>query len=121
MDKWEAIHSFWASFSVSAYEENSVPDLDDVIFPYITYEAVDSGFGDDVTGSASIWTRSMSWLSADTLSNTIHDRLKNGGVCIPYDGGIIWMTAGSPFAQSLGDPEDDKIKRKVLNVDYHFA
>ena len=25
------------------------------------------------------------------------------------------------FAQNLGDPDDDKIKRKVLNVVWHFA
>lgn len=121
MDKWEALHSFWSSFSIPAYEENSVPDKDDLIYPYITYEAVDSGFDSDVNASASVWSRSFSWLAADTISNTIYDRLKNGGETILYDGGMIWITAGTPFSHSMGDPEDDRIKRKLLSIDYHFA
>lgn len=121
MDKWQALFSFWSSFSIPAYEENSVPDQDDILFPYITYEAVSSGFGDDVTGSASVWSRSSSWAAADLLSDTIFDRLKHGGVTIPYDGGMIWITAGTPFSHSMGDPDDDRIKRKLLTVNYHFA
>lgn len=121
MDKWQALHSFWASFSIPAYEENSVPDLDKVIFPYITYEAINSGFDSDVTGTASVWSRSFSWMAADAIADMIYARLKDGGVTVPYDGGMIWITAGNPFAHSMGDPDDDRIKRKFLQVDYHFA
>ena len=39
MDRYEAQYAFWSSFGVPAYEQNSVPDLDDLTFPYITFEA----------------------------------------------------------------------------------
>lgn len=121
MDRFEAIHSFWSSFSVPTYEENSVPDQDKVIFPYITYEAIISSFDTDYQATASVWSRSFSWLAADTLANEIFDHLKDGGVTVPYDGGMIWITADTPFAQKMGDPEDDRIKRNRLAIVYHFC
>lgn len=119
MDRWEAQYSFWASFGVPAYEENSVPDLDEVTFPYITYQAVSSPFDGDAMINASIWTRSTSWLVADNLSDAIETRLKNGGAVVPYTGGILWYTAETPFAQNMGDPDDDRIKRKLLALILH--
>ena len=121
MDKFEAQYSFWASFGVPAYEENSVPDLDNVTFPYITYQAVSGLFDTDSTVSASIWTRSNSWDAADALALAMEARLKNGGAVINYDGGIIWITAAATFSQSMGEPDDDRIKRKLLTVTLHFA
>lgn len=119
MDRWEAQYSFWASFGVPAYEENSVPDLDEVTFPYITYQAVTSPFDGDAMVNASIWTRSTSWLSADQLSDAVETRLKNGGATVPYTGGLLWYTAETPFAQNMGDPDDDRIKRKLLALILH--
>lgn len=119
MDKWEAQYGFWSSFGVPAYEENSVPDSDVVTFPYITYQAVSSHFDGNYVVNASIWTRSTSWLMADSLSNAIEARLKNGGEIVPYDAGLLWFTAEVPFSQNMGDPEDDRIKRKRLIVLLH--
>ena len=121
MDRWEAQYWFWASFGVPAYEQNSVPDLDDVSFPYLTYEAVSAGFDGDTAVSASVWTRSTSWEQADGLADAIEARLRNGGEVVSYEGGMIWVTAETPFAQNMGDPDDDRIKRKVLRVVLHFA
>lgn len=121
MDRWEAQYSFWASFGVPVYEANSVPDLDEVTFPYITYDARAAGFDGDVLANASIWTRGSSWAQADGLSDAIESRLKNGGETVAYDGGLIWITAEAPFAQSMGDPDDDRIKRKLLSVVLHFC
>lgn len=121
MDKWQAQYTFWSSFGVPAYEENSVPDLDSVTFPYITYQAVSAPFDGDVQQTASIWTRSTSWARADELSDQVEARLKNGGAVTRYDGGILWFTAEAPFSQSMGDPDDDRIKRKQLSVALHFA
>ena len=120
MDRYEALYKFWSGFGVPAYEENSVPDLDNVNYPYITYQVAASVFDDDVAVNASIWTRSTSWLTAEILSDAIENRLKDGGETIGYDGGMIWITAGTPFAQSMGDPDDDRIKRKLLSVVLHF-
>lgn len=121
MDKYQAQYSFWSSFNVPAYEVNSVPDLDTVSFPYITYEAYSSTFDDNAIVSASIWTRSTSWAQADAIADAIETALKDGGQILHYSGGMMWITAGSPFAQNMGDPSDDRIKRKRLSVTIHFA
>jgi len=118
-DKWQAQYNFWSGFGVTAYEEHSVPD--EAPFPYITYQAVTSNFADSVSVSASIWTRSYSWETADSISDNIQESLKDGGTLQPYDGGVIWVTPGFPFSQSMDDPTDDVIKRKFISVTLNFA
>ena len=120
MDKYQAQYSFWSSFGVPAYEENSVPDAKRNTFPYITYEAVNAGFDENTAVNASIWTRTTSWEQADTLANAIQNELINGGKVIPYTGGIIWVTPEVPLIQNMGDPNDDQIKRKLISVQLHF-
>ena len=120
MDRWEALYRFWSSFGVPAYEENSVPDLDTIKFPYITYEAQSATWDEQTVMEASIWTRSTSWLQADTLSDAIETALKDGGMILHYNGGMFWLTPGTPFARSMGDPDDDRIKRKLLTIEAHF-
>lgn len=122
MNKWQAQYSFWSGFGVPAYDAASVPTGDNAPpFPYITYTGMDAIFDSDVIADASIWTREFSWNNANALSDTIRNELKNGGKVIPYDGGIIWITANEPFAQNMGDPSDDLIKRKLLSVTLHFS
>lgn len=121
MDSWQAQYNFWAGFNIPAYEENSVPTGDiRPAYPYITYQAVDSIFDESFYVAASIWTRSTSWELADTLSNTIKAMLSDGGTTVPYDGGMLWVTAEEPFAQNMADPNDPLIKRKRLAVTMHF-
>lgn len=120
MDRYEALYGFWSSFGVPAYEENSVPERKDLTFPYITYNAVASPFDSDTVVNASIWTRSTSWLEADTLADAVERELKNGGKILSYATGIIWITPETPLAQSMGDPDDNLIKRKLLTVELHF-
>lgn len=120
-DRWQAQYNFWASFGVPAYEEHSVPDADEVTFPYITYEAETAGFDQGTVVAASVWTRSTSWAQADAISDIIEDRLKNGGVLESYTGGWIWFTPEFPFSQNIGDPDDDRIKRKRLAVQLQFV
>ena len=120
MDKWEAQYKFWSGFGVPAYEQNSVPDADHVVFPYITYEAASSAFNEEAYPNASIYTRSTSWEEADRISDLIETRLKNGGYVIKYDGGGVWFTIRPPFSQSTGDPNDNMIKRKLISVTLHF-
>lgn len=121
MDRWEALYDFWASFGYPTYEENSVPDIRDVEFPYITYEARSAPFDGDAPANASVWTRGASWTQADMISDMIEERLKHGGQVLSYAGGRIWVTADqNNFAQSMGDPTDDLIKRKYLSITYHF-
>lgn len=70
----------------------ALPDQNDLTWPYLTYEAAIAPFNGDVPASASVWTRSLSsWAEADTIANTIFERLRDGGVTVPYDGGMIWV------------------------------
>lgn len=116
MDRYEAQYQFWASFGVPAFEANSVPDEDRVSFPYITYQAVTGQFDTSTMINASIWTRGSSWAEADALADQIETALEDGGKLLPFDGGNIWIQAGTPFSSSMGDPADDLIRRKLLNV-----
>ena len=122
MDRWQAQYSFWSGFGIPAYEENSVPTGENrPTYPYLTYQAVMSGFNEDAPVSASIWDRGDSWDTVDRKANDILTALSTGGRVIGYDTGMIWVTADTPFAQSMGDMENDYIKRTVISVVMHFA
>lgn len=126
MDKLKVQGVFWASFGVPAFEENTVPDKPTLkewgITDYITYQTVNGVFGSVVQVNPSICTRSSTWDRADALQLAIQNRLENGGERIFYDGGMIWATAedGGSFAQSMGDPDDDQVKRYRLAVNLQF-
>lgn len=120
MDRWEAQYQFWNSFNVPAYEENSVPDVKDITYPYITYQAVAGGFGQILPVTASIWDENFSWERVDGIADTIERAL---ALMLPvrYDGGMYRVWAGeTAFAQNMGDPNSDKIRRKVINVNFEF-
>lgn len=117
----EALFQFWSSFSVPAYEENSVPSGEDFPgFPYITFPMVESGFGDDSHIFVSVWTRSPSWETAIEITDAVKTRLKDGGTFVRYDGGAVCITKGVPFSRGTGDPNDDQVKRMLLDVTLHF-
>ena len=119
-DIYQAQYQFWSGFGVPAYEENTVPDADDITFPYITYEAIDNEFDEESQISVNIWTRSTSWEQADTLALAVRNRLRNGGATITHDDGMLWYTPGVPFIQNMAEPDDDRIRRKLLTVQAHF-
>lgn len=122
MDKWQVQYKLWSSFGIPAYDASSVPDGDDrPNFPYITYNGVDGTFDSDIPVTVSVWTRDYSWSQANRISDTIYQALKNGGATVRYDNGIIWATAETPFSQNMGDPDDDLIRRKILNILLHFV
>jgi hypothetical protein len=120
MDRWEAQYNFWSQFGVPAYEANSVPDLRDVTFPYITYEAAASGFDEPVYITASVWDNTSSWSRIDPIVDEIERYIRKMG-CPKMDGGRYRVYVGdTTFAQNMGDPDNDKIRRKVLNVTFEF-
>ena len=118
MTKAAAIYQFWNSFSLTAYEENTVPD--DAVFPYITYQLVTDSFDREIPLSASLWYRSESWTAINAKTEEISQKISRGGKIISCDGGAIWMKRGQPFAQNMGDESDDLIKRKYLNITAEF-
>lgn len=122
MDKWEAQYAFWRRFGLPVYEENSVPTgADRPEMPYITYNAVNSTFGTDASGNASIWTRAYSWAQADELANAVEAVLKDGGAIQRYDGGALWYSPDTVLIQSMGAPNDNLVKRKLISVVVHFS
>lgn len=122
MTKASAIHQFWNSFGIKAYEENVVYDIDEngkevePKFPYITYQFVEGSLGNDVQMTASVWYRGSSWVDANAKAQEISDAIGQGGKILSCDGGKIWLKRGTPFAQNMGDDTDNLIKRKYLNI-----
>ena len=119
MDKAQAIHSFWNSFGIPAYDENAVPD--DATYPYITYNVATDSLGKVVILNASIWDRSTLWAPITQKSEAIAKALGEYGYYkIKLDQGYVWFVKGTPFAQRMRDPIDEQIKRIYLNVQAEF-
>lgn len=120
MDKWQAQYDFWSSFGIPAYEANSVPDYRELTFPYISYEAAGSGFDETVSVTASIWDNTDTWERLDPITDQIEHYIRTMG-CPKMDGGRYRVWIGeTTFAQNMGDPSNDRIRRKVLNVNFEF-
>ena len=126
MTKAAAIHAFWNSFGLKAFEENYVKDADEngnpiePEMPYITYQLVTDSFDREIAATANIWYRSAGWKSINAKTEEISQTISRGGKIISCDGGAIWLKRGQPFAQSMGDESDDLIKRKYLNITAEF-
>lgn len=118
MDKAQAIHKLWASFGLTAYDENSVPD--DARLPYITYSVSTASLGDVIPLTASIWYRSTSWKEVTAKSEEIAKKIGENGFYIEkLDSGYVWVTKGVPFAQRFGS-DADPVKRIYINVMAEF-
>lgn len=118
MDKAQALDEFWNSFGVNAYDENSVPD--EAIFPRITYNVVSDSLNNVVSLHADLWYRSTSWKDITILAEKIAERVKGSGYAIKsIDGGYVYLTGGTPFAQRLQDPDPD-IRRIYINIQAEF-
>lgn len=114
MNKWQAIHNFWSGFGIPAYDENSVPD--DAVEPYITYTAQISDFENPLLLTASLWYRSTAWDEISLKADEISESLKR---IIKLDGGYLFITRGSPFAQRMQE-ENDTVKRIYINLMAEF-
>lgn len=113
-----AVYDFMAGFGIPAYAATSVHD--DADFPYITYElSVDDFWGGEVALAMDIWYRGDSEAEPNAKAREVSKALI-GCKCIPCDGGGIVLKKGSPFCQNMGDPADDKIKRRHINVTAEF-
>lgn len=117
MDKYQALNTFWNSFGLTAYDENTVPD--NATLPHITYEAAEGSFGDQISLTASIWYRSRSWADATVKAEAIASDIGLGGKLISFDNGRIWIKRGTPFSQRMSDP-DSSIRRISLNIEAEF-
>lgn len=118
MNKEQTLDSFWKSFGLKAYDENSVPD--DAVLPYITYEVTTDTFGNVLAQTASLWYRSSSWSEITEKAQQIEDFITRGGRTIAYDNGAMWIQKATPWSQRMDDPSDEMIRRIVLNITIEF-
>ena len=118
MDKAQAIHDFWSSFELPAYDESSVPD--DARMPYITYNVATDGIDSVLPLHGSLWYRSTAWDEITEKSEEIAEALgANGYLIKKLDNGYVWMQKGKPFAQRMTD-EDEQVRRIYINVTAEF-
>lgn len=121
MDKAQALHSFWSSFELTAYDESTVPTGENAPdFPYITYNVVTDSFDTDVASYASLWYKDYSWAAITAKADAISNAIGMGGKIVPFDGGALWIKRGTPFAQRMADDSDDTIRRIYINITLEY-
>lgn len=118
MTKGEALYKFLSGF-MTAYAATSVPK--DVTFPYLTYNFYSGAWGD---GESNITVDMWFYTDGEAVPNAIADGFSAaiglGGKVLTYDGGAMWLKRGTPFCQSLGDADNDKIKRRYFNISVEY-
>lgn len=118
MDKWQAQDTFWNSFDIPAFDQNTVPPAAEM--PYITYEAVSGSYDSPRTVTASVWYRSKSWREVSKKADEIAQGIKSMPPSMKIDGGRLAVripTTG--FAQRMSDTDED-VRRIVLSVEMSF-
>lgn len=119
MDKAQALNRFWSSFGIPAYDVNTVPD--EAQMPYITYETTTDSLDNSLPLTASIWYRQMSWADISKKADEIAEYLyKQNPATVKIDGGRLYITKGTPFAQRMEDPSDSMIRRIIINITAEF-
>lgn len=120
MTKAAALFNYFNCF-LPAYPSESVPTGDDKPdFPYLTYTFATGDFDSKVSLTVQLWYRTEEWKGINAKAEEISKAIGLGGKMLKVDGGYIWLTRGAPFAQSMGDDEDNMIKRKYINIDAEY-
>ena len=118
ISKEQALNTFWNSFEIPAYDENTVPD--DVEMPYITYSVGIASLGETISLYASIWYYSTRWEDISRKAIEIGKYIGIGGTSQSYTGGRIWIKRGIPFSQRMSEPGNDAVRRIYLNIEVEF-
>lgn len=119
MNKAQAIYKFFSGFEIPAYAATSVPAQAE--FPYLTYELVDGDFASgETTMTVHVWYYTDSEAAPNQKVFEIAQAIGYGGRLLKYDGGAAWIKKGSPWAQSVPDQDNEKVKHRYLNVDVEY-
>lgn len=116
MNKAQAIHSFWNSFGLKAYDQFTVPQT--AKMPYITYNVSEAEIDTYVGLYGSLWYYGTSWEQAELKSAEIARHIARMSP-IKVDGGYLFINLGTPFSQRLQD-EDDNVRRIYINLQAEF-
>jgi len=121
MDSMQALHQFWSGFGLKAYDESTVPDGAMAVNngKYLTYTVSEAYFDETDALYASLWYKSTSWSEISQKAEEIGQAIGYGGKLVPFDGGVIWIKRGSPWAQRMSD-EDDTIRRIYLIIEAEY-
>lgn len=118
MTKAQALQAWFERF-LPAYTSASVPE--DVVFPWLTYDAVFSAFGGErVSITVNLWYYTESEALPNAKAEEISKAIGYGGTLLQCDDGYIWLTRGSPFCQSIKDDSDPNIKRRYINISAEY-
>ena len=114
MDKAQAIQN-WLEGYLPAYDQYTVKP--DAQMPYITY-ALSLGVFDATTDlTVSVWYRTASWQAVtEKSSEIISDLASAPGILLKTDDGAIRLLPGQPAMLRMNDPDDDMVRRTVLNI-----
>lgn len=119
MSKQSAIDVFMNSFGIKAFEETTVSKTQ--AYPFISYSYAANDFNEgEVSITVNIWYYSESHIAVNNKVEQLSQAITRGGVQIPCEQGTIWIKKGRPFVQSLGDPEDAKIRRRYIQLTAEF-
>lgn len=114
MTKEAALQAFFEQF-LPSYAASAVPE--DVELPYLTYELITSAWEEGEVGlTVNLWYYTTSEAAPNAKVREISSAIGMSGALVPCDDGAIWFKRGSPWAQSLTDSTDTRIKRRYLNV-----
>ena len=115
MTKEQALYQFFNQFDITGYRNTSVPD--DVIFPFLTFDAPISSFEEDpVSIALNLYYYTDSEAEPDAKAEEIRQAIGMGGKLLQCDGGAIWLKWGAPWCQSLVDETNANIKRRYINI-----
>lgn len=121
MDKAQALYSFWAGFGILAVDEQAMYDTTfDPPEQYVSYEDAQDSFDYPVSIGGDLWYRSMSWAAISQKAEEIGEAIGRGGIMIPYDGGALWITKGSPFSQRMSAETSNDVRRIHININAEY-
>ena len=114
-----AVYQFMSSFGIPAYASSAVPS--DATYPFLTYDlTLGEMFETEVNMPVNVWYRTESEAEPNAKVREMFTRIGLGGVTLRCDGGMIWVKRGRPWAQAVVDGEDEKVKRRYVNINLEY-
>lgn len=109
-DTAAALYSFFSSFGIPAYVENTVPE--DATVPYITYQLREPEAGEISSFTARVWYIGNSFGEIVDKVDEIKQAIGRGK-SLHVDGGAVWIWQDTNFCQF--QPSDEpKLKIAYL-------